>query len=46
MRGTMRELRQLNEERRQRNMASLTDEDRAEATKGTLERMRALGYVD
>jgi arylsulfatase A-like enzyme len=46
MRGTMRELRRLNEERRQHNMASLTDEDRAETTKGTLERMRALGYVD
>jgi arylsulfatase A-like enzyme len=46
MRATLRELRQRNEERRRRNLASVSDEMLEETAKGTLEQMRALGYVE
>ena len=46
MRATLEVIRHENEERRRANRARLSEAERKETTEGTLEQLRALGYVD
>ncbi len=46
MRDELREVRRSNERRRKQNQELITDAGREETQEGTLEQMRALGYID